>query len=87
MELEKVLVIRPDGGRLAAVELIVAPSYADGLTAELLAAAASGLAAAAAGEDVMVVRADGEELQTVAVQVPSEVADRIIGDALAERVL
>lgn len=80
MELEKVLIIRPDGGRLAATELIVAPSYADGLTAELLASAAP-------GEDVMVVRADGEELQTVAVQVPSEVADRIIGDALTERVL
>lgn len=80
MELEKVLIIRPDGGRLAATELIVAPSYADGLTAELLAAAAP-------GEDVLLVRADGEELQLTAVQVPSEVADRIIGDALTERVL
>lgn len=78
---EKIAIIRASGGRLGMTGMLVRSEAADDIAARLQAAADS------SGEDVELLRSDGDRLVRVTTSVPPGELDRIIANAHAEREL
>ncbi|MEV0616114.1 hypothetical protein AB0I81_22565 [Nonomuraea sp. NPDC050404] len=78
-DLETVTIVRAGDGRLATACLVLTSADADAVTDDMLTSADG------AGEDMMLLRADGNRLVRVEVSVLPADADRIVAEALAVR--
>ncbi|MGR6922632.1 hypothetical protein ACU635_50975 [[Actinomadura] parvosata] len=81
MDLEHVVIVRASGGKLSVTGVVVTGADADAITDEVLGAATP------TGEDMLVLRAEGDQIVRAGVAVPPAAAERVLADARARRVV
>jgi hypothetical protein len=79
MDLEYVVIVRASGGKLHVTGVVVTGGDADAITDEVLGAAT------ATGDDMLVLRAEGDQIVRAGVAVPPGDTERVLADARARR--